>query len=236
MITPQIQEAIITMYEKGAKIRQISRTLKVSRNTVRRALREGSPKSSHTSLHHQEFSPLIRELLGRCQGNMVRVREIMLHRHNIEIPYSTLTRMVRVLELRDNTDKQRVGSYCFAPGEEMQHDTSPHRIRLNQNTVIAHCASLVLFYSRRAFIQYYPSYTRFEAKVFLTEAFRFMDGVCSRCIINNTSVLVASGSGQDARIAPEIEAFGQYFGDLPSSLTASGMLTERVVWRGYFLH
>lgn len=69
MITPQIQEAIITMYEKGAKIRQISRTLKVSRNTVRRALREGSRRCPHTSLHHQEFSPLVRELLGRCQGN-----------------------------------------------------------------------------------------------------------------------------------------------------------------------
>jgi len=213
MITQQIQDAIITMYEKGTRIRQISRILKVSRNTVRRALRDGGMhKSSHACLRHQEISPLVRELLGRCQGNMVRVREILLHEHSIDISYSTLTRMVRLLELRDNPAKRRVGSYHFGPGEEMQHDTSPHRIRLNQDTVTAHCASLVLFYSRRAFIQYYPSYTRFEAKVFLTEAFRFMDGVCPRCIIDNTSVVVAGGSGPDARIAPEMEAFGQHFG------------------------
>ena len=39
-----------------------------------------------------------------------------------------------------------------------------------------------------------------------------MDGACPRCIIDNTSVLVAHGSGPDAQIAPEMERFGQIFG------------------------
>jgi hypothetical protein len=39
-----------------------------------------------------------------------------------------------------------------------------------------------------------------------------MDGTCPRCIIDNTSVLVAHGSGPDAEIAPEMERFGQIFG------------------------
>jgi hypothetical protein len=39
-----------------------------------------------------------------------------------------------------------------------------------------------------------------------------MDGTCPRCIIDNTSVIVAHGTGPGAEIAPEMERFGQVFG------------------------
>jgi hypothetical protein len=71
---------------------------------------------------------------------------------------------------------------------------------------------LVLAYSRKLFIQYYPCFTRFEARVFLDAAFKFMDGACPVCIIDNTNVIVARGSGPDADIAPEMEQFGQIYG------------------------
>ena len=94
----------------------------------------------------------------------------------------------------------------------MQHDTSPHPVLIGDKKVKAQCAGLVLGYSRKLFIQYYPCFTRFEARVFLDCAFRFMEGTCPRCIIDNTSVIVAHGSGPDAEIAPEMERFGQIFG------------------------
>ena len=70
----------------------------------------------------------------------------------------------------------------------------------------------MLAYSRRLFIQYYPRFTRFEARAFLLEAARFMAGVCPVCIIDNTSVLLAAGAGADAVIAPEIAAFARTLG------------------------
>jgi hypothetical protein len=120
--------------------------------------------------------------------------------------------MVRDLELREDKQRKRSGTYEFGPGEEMQHDTSPHPVELGGKKVKAQCASLVLAYSRKLFIQYYPTFTRFEAKVFLREAFLFMNGTCPRCTIDNTSVIVAHGSGPDAEIAPEMEHFGLIFG------------------------
>lgn len=143
---------------------------------------------------------------------MVRIQEILQDRYDYIAPYSTLTRWVREMELREGKKKKRAGQYSFGPGTECQHDTSPHRIVLDGKALTAQCASLVLGYSRKLFIQYYPRFTRFEAKVFLTEALRFMDGVCPRCIIDNTSVIVAHGSGPDADIAPEMEHFGHIFG------------------------
>ncbi len=141
----------------------------------------------------------------------MRISWIRKAQHGFDIPYSTLTRLIRErTELR--APKKRSGIYTFAPGQELQHDTSPHRLTLGQKTLTAQCASLVLAYSRYLFIRYYPAFTRFEAKVFLTEALRFFDGACPRCTIDNTSVLVAGGSGPEALIAPEMVALGELFG------------------------
>jgi len=69
-----------------------------------------------------------------------------------------------------------------------------------------------LAYSRKLYIQYYPNFTRFEVRVFLDDALHFFDGACTRCVIDNTSVILASGSGADAMITPEMAAFGRMYG------------------------
>jgi hypothetical protein len=62
------------------------------------------------------------------------------------------------------------------------------------------------------FIAYYPRFTRFEAKAFLAAALQFFNGAARRCVVDNTSVILAGGSGANALIAPEMEAFGELFG------------------------
>jgi len=161
---------------------------------------------------YEELSPIVHEIFKRSEGNVVRIQEILQSEYGRNVPYSTLTRIVRSLDLREDKKKRRSGIYEFGPGQEMQHDTSPHQVLIGDKKAKAQCAGLVLGYSRKLFVQYYPCFTRFEARVFLDEAFRFMDGACQRCIIDNTSVIVAHGSGPDAEIAPEMERFGQIFG------------------------
>jgi hypothetical protein len=210
MLTQENQQAIMSLYQRGVHLREISRILKLSRTTVRRVIRGTWHARARRHSPYDELSSLVREVFTGTKGNVVRVKEILEDcGHNV--PYSTLTRIVRDLDLRED-HKVRVGTYTFGPGEEMQHDTSPHQVLMGDKKVKAQCAGLVLAYSRKLFIQYYPAFTRFEARVFLDAAFRFMDGVCPRCIIDNTSVIVAHGSGPDAQIAPEMEHFGGIFG------------------------
>lgn len=208
MISDETRQAILGMYEKGMKIRKISRTLGISRNTVRTVIKGGAPEEKGPSTSFDEEMPLIREAFAGSRGNVVRVQEILADQ-GIAIGYSTLTRIVRDQGLRQK--RKRAGEYTFGPGEEMQHDTSPHRVILDGKTVSAQCAGLILAYSRRLFIRYYPCFTRFEAKVFLAEAFAFMEGVTERVIIDNTSVIVSCGSGPDAQIAPEMQAFARIY-------------------------
>ena len=166
----------------------------------------------HRTTRYENLLPLVRQHFHFCKGNVVRIQEFLNEKYGHDIPYSSLSRLVRELELRENKKTQRVGEYRFAPGKESQHDTSPHRLILGGKKITAQCASLTMGYSKRLFIQYYPQFTRFEAKVFLSQAFSYMGGACQRCIIDNTSVIVAQGSGADATIAPEMKSFAKIFG------------------------
>ncbi|MDM8538482.1 hypothetical protein QUF70_17135 [Desulfobacterales bacterium HSG17] len=181
--------------------------MKVSRNTVRRVI-NGTTKE--TKQRHDPIEPLVRKHFNPCKQNVVRIQQV-LSDHGHQVPYSSLTRIVRELDLREKKKTKRAGSYDFAPGEEMQHDTSPHKLLLAGKKITAQCASLTFGYCRKVFVQYYPRFTRFEAKVFLTQALTYMDGSCRRCIIDNTSVIIAYGSGPNAVIAPEMEAFSRIF-------------------------
>jgi transposase len=180
---------------------------------VRRVLKEGPQPPSRRRTPAEPTPALtsrLPELYCESRGNVVRMQELLRERHGLEVPYSTLTYWVRRRQLR--APPQRVGRYDFAPGEEMQHDTSPHRLSLAGHLLTAQCAALILGFSRYAFIQYYPRFTRFEAQVFLQAAFAFLGGTARRCTIDNTSVLVAAGSGPGALIAAPMEQFAARYG------------------------
>jgi len=214
-MTPmEIRNAVRTLQAQGLGLRAIARTLGLSRNTVRRILREPDRAPAQAAPCEAAMLERVQAAFARVGGNVVRVQELLAEEGHA-VAYSTLTRWAREAGLR--SPPRRAGEYDFAPGEEMQHDTSPHRIAFAKagvagKPVTAQCAGLVLAYSRRLFIQYYPRFTRFEAKAFLLAAARFMAGTCPVCIIDNTSVLLAAGAGADAVIAPEMLAFARTLG------------------------
>lgn len=177
---------------------------------MRRILRARPREEAEYAPCDAQTLALLESCFERARGNVVRVRELLRDEHEVKVSYSTLTRWVREAGLR--MPPKRSGEYHFEPGEEMQHDTSPHRVPIGEKRVSAQCASLILAYARRLFAQYYPRFTRFEAKHFLLEAARFMDGIAQRCIIDNTSVIVADGTGENAVFAPEMVAFAQTLG------------------------
>jgi hypothetical protein len=104
------------------------------------------------------------------------------------------------------------GQYHFEPGVEMQHDTSPHQVEIGGRKYNAQTASAVLCYSRMLFFQIYPSFQRFDCKVFLTDALKYMGGSTERVMIDNTHVVVLRGTGREMMAVPEMEAFAERFG------------------------
>ena len=218
MLDKEMRTAILALSGKGYGPRRISRELKISRNSVRRVLKSGTAEVSSADRRSQlkEHLEDIRRFYDECQGNLVRVREkleeaLSQRGQRLEASYSALTWFCRRHGI-GVAEPVAVKRIVTAPGLEMQHDTSPMRVVLGGKKVLRHCASLVLGYSRMLYVQFYPRFQRFHMKVFLTEAFQYLGGCCRRCVIDNTSIAIACGTGHLAEMAPEVEAFGRRFG------------------------
>lgn len=103
------------------------------------------------------------------------------------------------------------GQYHFEPGEELQHDTSPHEVVLAGKKRLVQTASAVLCYSRMLFFQCFPTFQRFDCKAFLTEALEYYGGVCATVMIDNTHVVVLKGTGAEMVPVPEMESFAERY-------------------------
>ena len=213
MLSHATRSAILRLREEGHGTRFIAKAVGAARDSVKRVLATGSAevpdieRTDQLGVHIDR----IRSLERACEGNLVRVREELLARHQVDVAYSTLTRFCRDAEI-GVVAKVAAGRYAFGPGVEMQHDTSPHRVTVGGREVPLQCASLVQCFSRRRFIQCYPRWTRFHVKSFLTAALRFFGGAASRCMLDNSTVIMTGGTGPDARAVPEMQAFSDRFG------------------------
>ena len=212
MLDQGLRTAILSLQAKGHGIRQMARALAISRGVVRTVLRSGSPtvprieRAEKAEPHREQ----IVEWVGRCRGNLVRVHEELVAQ-GVTMSYPALTAFCRRHGI-GHTPPAPVGHYDFAPAQEMQHDTSPHRAPIAGVEQRIDTASLVLCYSRMLFFQAYPTCTRFYCKVFLTEALEYLHGAAATCMIDNTHVVVASGTGARMVPAPEMAAFAERFG------------------------
>ena len=212
MIDLDTRTAILRLAREGHGKKTIARWIGVSKNTVKKVLLSGQAKVP--SLTRVEcLDPhvsLVRALYVSCEGNLVRVHE-ELGSEGIETAYSTLSGFCRRHEI-GTKPKERPGSYHFEPGEEMQHDTSPHNVKVGRRLHTLQCASLILCFSRKQFVQCYRRWSRFEVRIFLTEALKWMKGAASRCLLDNSGVIIFSGTGRHAVPAPVMQALADRFG------------------------
>ena len=217
MIDEEVRQAVLLLKQRNPNFgaRRIGRILQISRGIVGQILESGSAQLpvSQRPLHLTPHLETIRQLFTQCEGSLVRVAEELNKTLELPVAYSTLTAFCRHHEFGTvPQNKQPAGRYETEPGLEMQHDTSPIRITVGGIKRLYQAASLKLGYSRMRFLFFYRRFRRFECKDFLTRAFEFFGGLCTRCVIDNTSVIVAGGTGPAALMAPEISAFEKRFG------------------------
>lgn len=209
MLDESVRAAILELQQAGHGKRAISRLLGVSRNSVRRVLASQTAKvpqqqrAEKAAPYHEQ----IVEQVASCKGNLVRVHE-ELEAIGAKLSYTALTAYCRRHELL-GPPKKPAGRYPHEPGQEMQHDTSPHTADIGGRERSVQIAGLTLAFSRLAYMQLYPRFTRFECKVFLDEAISYVGGVCNICMIDNTSVVVLRGTGENMVPVSEMVSFAE---------------------------
>ena len=130
MLSQAQRTTILELNAQGVAKREIARILKVSRATVRQVLRSNSAEVPELDRPEkaEPYRQQILELLSTCKGNLVRVHEELTAVGAI-LSYPALTAFCR----RHGIGQAPIvpaGRYHFEPGEELQHDTSPHEVQL----------------------------------------------------------------------------------------------------------
>ncbi len=150
MLSQSERTAILELSAKKVGTREIARALKLSRWAVRKVIRLNS--SAIPEIERAEkaepYRAQILELLDTCKGNLVRVHEELMAQ-GAELSYQALTAFCRRHGI-GQTPPTPVGQYHFEPGEEAQHDTSPHTVEVGGKKYAAQTASAVLYYTTKS--------------------------------------------------------------------------------------
>ena len=183
-------------------IREISRELNVSRNTVRKILRSGATEFQY----EREVQPLPtigpwREQLDRLlmanEGKATRERLTLirlfeeLREAGFKGSYDAVRRYAKAWgKERGSVTADAYVPLSFAAGEAYQFDWSHEVVRINNATVVLKVAHVRLCHSRMFFVRAYPRETQemvFDAH---DKAFAFFRGTCTRGIYDNMKTAV----------------------------------------------
>ena len=212
MIDVNKRKAIFLLHNEGMGIREISRKLKVSTNTVSKIVDQKGQLPETIRQDKICVDPeLLRSLHTKCDGYVQRIHEILTEEEGILIGYSTLTRTIRELNL-GQPKNQRCDQRPDEPGAEMQHDTSPYTIKFGTNRVKVVGSVIYMRYSKVRYLKFYRSFNRFAMKCFIHEALTFWGYAASVCIIDNTNLARLRGTGKNAVMVPEMKQFAKQYG------------------------
>jgi hypothetical protein len=212
MLDQNTRAAVLRLRKAGHGTRTIAAALRISRGAVREILKAGTDEIPTISRAEkaEPHEELVRERLVECKGNLMLVHQD-LEARGIEISYQALTGFCRRHGI-GHAPKEPSGHYDFRPGQEMQHDTSPHQAKIAGVMRPVQTASIVLCFARMLFFQAYQTFNRFYCKLFLSEAMQYFGGSCDDCMVDNTHVIVLSGTGAGMVPVPEMEAFAARLG------------------------
>src|SRR4029077_8288651 len=130
MIDADKRQAVFLLHQEGMGRNQIARQLRISPNTVKVIIEQKGQRLVHTRQDKiQVDTDLLQRLYQECDGYAQRVHEKLVEDEGIQIQYSTLTPLLRVVGLR-RSQEPRCARVPDEPGTEMQHDTTRYSILL----------------------------------------------------------------------------------------------------------
>ena len=212
MIEADKRKAIYLLHKEGMGIREISRHMNISTNTVSTIIDQSGelPQTTRSDKIKIE-TELVSRVYHQCDRRVQRTHEILGEEYGIDIGYSTLTRIIRELGFGKRR-KKRCHQEPDQPGAEMQHDTSPYRVKFVNTPVLVQGSLLYFRYCKLKYLKFYRAFDRFKMKCFFYEALSFFGYVAPECIIDNTSLARLYGTGKNAVINPEMAQFAHQYG------------------------
>jgi len=127
MIPTEIRDSVRILEAQGRTLREISRLLKLSRNTVRRILRDGEAAAAPPC--EPQTLARLEDAFARARGNVARVQQLLVEENDQQVAYSTLTRWIREAGLRRPPQRDPSLERYAAALKQRTHGRGPRALR-----------------------------------------------------------------------------------------------------------
>lgn len=215
LLSEEKRRLVREVFEKTGSIRATAKQTGVSRNTVRRQLRanknagskirQTSTKSSKLDCFKSKIDFLVREKDLSGVRIMEEIQEL-----GYQGGYTILKNYLR--KVRPKPRRRPTPPIDHAPGHEGQMDWSPHKVILGGREQVVQTGSIVLCFSRWAFIRFFTDQSIEKVISLHEQAFHELGAVPKTMTYDNmTTVGRYVGSGE-VWINPTFKRFAEEYG------------------------
>lgn len=218
MLSQDQWSEIRLMAKTGKAIKQISRELGISKNTVRKILRS---KERQEYCRQRKKPGVLDEYLPFLQGRAPEVnfnattlfREIQ--QKGYLGGYTTVREAIKPLRNNFLTAEAATVRFETPPGHQAQMDWGSAWVVMAGQRVRVKIFVLVLCYSRCLYVEFTPD-EKLPTLIGCHEnAFAWFDGLTEEVLYDNPRTIVVDRGTEKARLNPLFEDFCRYYGYLP---------------------
>ncbi len=229
-------QRIKALHTQGAGIRQIARVVGVSRNTVRKYLKEASPPQFKAREYVKELDKFLEEIMIMLAKGYIGTR---IYNELVDKGYqgslASVHRYLRAIKEDDRTAKLATTRVETGPGQQMQYDWKEWTLLVGGKPVKIYLHEVVLSFSRMKFYTFSLSITTADVIRVLVEAIDFFGGYALELVIDNGKQMVITHQ-QDGivRYNDEFLRFCGLYGIEPSACANYRARTKGKVERPFY--
>ncbi|NSW91731.1 MAG: IS21 family transposase [Firmicutes bacterium] len=184
-------QRIKALHTQGVSIRKIARTLGVSRNTVRKYLKDANPPQFKAKEYQKQLDRYREEIQAMLDKGYIGTR---IHKELVQKGYhgslSSVHRFLRAFKEDDQAAKLATTRVETGPGKQMQYDWKEWLLPVDGKLVKIYIHEVVLSCSRMKFYTFSLSITTADVIRALVEAFDFFGGYALELVMDNGKQMV----------------------------------------------
>ena len=174
------------MRGQGASIKRIARDLKISKNTVRRYLRDASPPVFKGRKHDRALDTYEEEILGMMKKRYIGTRIYKeLKGKGYGGSLSAVHKHLQRLRTEAVIREKATTRFETAPGRQMQYDWTEWTLPVSGRPVTVYFHEVVLGYSRKKFYAWSLRIRAQDVIRVIERGIRYFGGVCPELVIDN---------------------------------------------------
>jgi transposase len=184
-------QRIKSMHTQGVSIRKIAKTLGISRNTVRKYLRDANPPQFKVREYKKQLDQYREDIQVMLDKGYIGTR---IYNELAEKGYtgslSSVHRFLREIKRDNQAVKSATTRVETGPGEQMQYDWKEWMLPVAGKKIKIYVHEVILSCSRKKYYQFTLSITTADIIRVLADSFIFFDGYAKELIMDNAKQMV----------------------------------------------